>query len=70
MLIYIAILLIRYRYQAYHQSRSTGLIDMQTWTKDKIGYADGIGYANGIGYTGQDECLLVQGVIWWFGRGS
>lgn len=27
---------------------------MQTWTKDKIGYADGIGY------TGQDERLLVE----------
>lgn len=40
--------------EVYIQSRSTGLVDMQTWTKDKVGYADGIGY------TGQDERLLVE----------
>lgn len=32
--------------------RSTGLINTQTWTKDKGGCADEIGY------TGQDERLL------------
>ncbi|KAI9259165.1 hypothetical protein EDC94DRAFT_497230, partial [Helicostylum pulchrum] len=40
--------------EVYIQSRSTGLIDMQTWAKDKNGYADGIGY------TGQDERLLME----------
>lgn len=44
----------RYRCEVYIQSRSTGLIDMQTWAKDKNGYADWIGY------TGQDERLLME----------
>lgn len=46
--------IMRYRCEVYIQSRSTGLIDMQTWAKDKNGYADGIGY------TGQDERLLME----------
>lgn len=36
------------------QSRSTGLVDIQTWVKDKHAFADGIGY------TGQDEHLLKE----------
>lgn len=44
----------RYRSEGYIQSRITGLIDMQTWAKDKNGYADGIGYS------GQDERLLME----------
>ncbi|KAI8094666.1 hypothetical protein BDF21DRAFT_409218 [Thamnidium elegans] len=46
--------IMRYRCEVYIQSRSTGLINMQTWTKDKNGFADGIGY------TGQDERLLME----------
>lgn len=46
--------IIRYGREVYIQSRSTGLIDMQTWAKDKTVYADGIGY------TGQDERLLME----------
>ncbi|KAG2206232.1 hypothetical protein INT45_013151 [Circinella minor] len=40
--------------EVYIRSRSTELVDMETWTKDKGGYADGIGY------TGQDERLLME----------
>lgn len=44
----------RYRCEVYIQSGSTGLIDMQTWAKDRTAYADGIGY------TGQDERLIME----------
>ncbi|KAG2210489.1 hypothetical protein INT47_002431 [Mucor saturninus] len=43
-----------YNFNVYIQSRSTGLIDMRTWMKDRTGYADGIGY------TGRDERLLME----------
>ncbi|KAI8380247.1 hypothetical protein BD560DRAFT_432111 [Blakeslea trispora] len=33
---------------------STGLVDLETWIKDKGSYADGIGY------TGQNERLLME----------
>lgn len=44
----------RYRCEVYIQSRNTGLINLQTWAKDKNRYADEIGY------TGQDKRLLME----------
>ncbi|CEI87733.1 hypothetical protein RMCBS344292_02142 [Rhizopus microsporus] len=38
----------------YIQSRNTGLMDMQTWAKERVCYADGIGY------NGQDEMILIE----------
>ncbi|OBZ82761.1 hypothetical protein A0J61_09193 [Choanephora cucurbitarum] len=42
------------RCEVYIQSRSTGLIDMETWIRNKGSYADGIDY------TGQDQRLLMK----------
>lgn len=46
--------IMHYRCEVYIQSRSTGLVNIETWAKDKGGYADGIGYTN------QEERLLFE----------